>query len=42
LETQILIARNLEYISEPEANGLLELASEEGRILNGLIASMKK
>ncbi|MFZ0050884.1 MAG: four helix bundle protein [Desulfobaccales bacterium] len=42
LETQIMIANNLEYIDEPEATVLLEMASEAGRILNGLIASMKK
>jgi len=41
LETQIIIAKNLEFISESEATGLLEQASEVGRILNGLIASMK-
>ncbi len=42
LETQIMIAKNLEYIDAPEATVLLEMASEVGRILNGLIASMKK
>jgi four helix bundle protein len=42
LETQIIIAKNLEYIGETEATGLLEMASELGRILNGLIASMRK
>ncbi len=42
LETQIMIAKNLEYIDAPEAIVLLEMASEVGRILNGLIASMKK
>ena len=41
LETQIIIAKNLEFISGSEATGLLEQASEVGRILNGLIASMK-
>jgi four helix bundle protein len=41
LETQIMIAKNLEYIESPEAAVLLEMASEVGRILNGLIASMK-
>ena len=33
LETQIIIAKNLEFISESEATGLLEQASEVGRIL---------
>ena|SRR5208337_1080376 len=42
METQIMIAKNLEYIDAPEAAVLLEMASEVGRILNGLIASMKK
>jgi four helix bundle protein len=42
LETQILICKNLDYIAEQEAARLLEMASEVGRILNGLIASMKK
>ena len=42
LETQIMIAKNLEYIGEIEATKLLEMASEVGRILNGLIASTKK
>jgi four helix bundle protein len=42
LETQVLIARNLDFISEIEANRLLEMANEVGRTLNGLIASMKR
>jgi four helix bundle protein len=42
LETQIMRAKNLWYISEPEATKLVEMASEVGRILNGLIASMRK
>jgi four helix bundle protein len=39
LETQIMIAKNLEYIDAP---ALLVMASEVGCILNGLIASMKR
>lgn len=42
LETQIMIAKNLDYIGEPDATKLLEMASEVGRILNGHIASMRK
>jgi four helix bundle protein len=42
LETQIILCKNLDYIAEQEAARLLEMASEVGRILNGLIASMKK
>jgi four helix bundle protein len=41
LETQILIARNLDYVDETETNSLLERASEVGRVLNGLLASLK-
>jgi hypothetical protein len=37
-----MIAKNLEYIDEPETTILLEMASEAERILNRLIASMKK
>jgi hypothetical protein len=37
-----MIAKNLEYIAELEATGLLEMGSELGRILNGLIGSTKK
>jgi four helix bundle protein len=39
VETQILLARDLEYLPSKEANTLLVKASELGRILNGLIAS---
>jgi four helix bundle protein len=42
LETQILIARNLDFVSEIEATRLLEMAEEVGRTLNGLIASTKR
>ena len=42
LEPQILIARKLNYFNECDANGLMERSSEVGRILNGLIGSMKK
>jgi len=42
LETQVLIARNLDFIGETEANRLLEMAKEVGRTLNGLIASTKR
>jgi four helix bundle protein len=42
LETQILIARKLDYLNESDADGLMERSSEVGRILNGLIGSMKK
>lgn len=41
IETQLLISRDLEYFSEEKADGLLAEAQELGRILNGLINSIK-
>jgi four helix bundle protein len=40
VETQIIIAGRLNYLSEPKANGVLELASEVGRLINGLANSL--
>jgi hypothetical protein len=37
METQILIARDLDYLGEQEMNLILNLSAELGRILNGLI-----
>ena len=42
VETQIFIAQNLRYIDEATTSSLLDLASEVGRVLNGLIASITK
>jgi four helix bundle protein len=42
LETQILIAERLDYITSDEANNLLNNAAEVGKILNGLIASLER
>ena len=42
LETQILIAKDLDFISQSETMRLLEMAKELGRTLNGLIASTKR
>ena len=42
LETQIIISRRLGYLKEPKAGSIMELAAEVGRLLNGLIGSMKK
>jgi len=42
LETQLLIGRNLDYLSEEKANTILGLTAELGRILNGLLSSLKK
>jgi len=41
IETQLLIARDLKYIQPTKAEALLAAAEELGRILNGLIASIK-
>jgi four helix bundle protein len=41
IETQITIARVLAYVSHETARSLLESTEELGRILNGLIASMR-
>ena len=41
LETQILIACKLGYVSAEEGEDLLTQARELGRILNGLIGSLK-
>jgi four helix bundle protein len=40
-ETQILIARNLGYIDDEDLPALLNLSAEVGRILNGLLASLR-
>jgi four helix bundle protein len=39
-ETQILLAGRLHYVSPEEANRLLKLSAEVGKILNGLIGSI--
>ena len=41
LETQLLIARRLEYIAQNQADMLLKQTDELGRILSGLINSLK-
>jgi four helix bundle protein len=41
LETQILIARRLHYLEECGAEVLLDQVEEVGRILNGLVNSVK-
>ena len=41
LETQIMIARNLNYLSETEAVGLLEQAAEVGRITEWITGCVK-
>jgi four helix bundle protein len=42
IETQLMIAQNLGYLSATHARQLLDQAAELGRILNGLIASTKR
>ena len=40
IETQLLIARNLDYLGENEAQALLLQSGEVFRIVNGLLASL--
>ena len=42
VETQILIAVRLKYLQESDANQAIQLCGETGRILNGLMNSLKK
>ena len=41
IETQLMIAQNLGYISPLQARVLLDSTAELGKVLNGLIASIK-
>ena len=41
IETQIIIADKLRYLNPEASQSILERAAELGRILNGLIASIK-
>jgi len=41
IETQVEIARNLGYLSPGQSAALLQSTSELGRVLNGLLASIK-
>lgn len=40
LETQLLIAQNLGYLPQAQAEQLLKLTAEVGRMLNGLMNSL--
>jgi four helix bundle protein len=42
LETQLYIAKNLRYVDAPAADQLLQRVHEVGRILNGLIGSIRE
>ncbi len=41
LETQVMIAERLRYLSPESANHVLDRSAEVGRVLNGLINSLK-
>ena len=41
VETQILIAQNLNYLNEAEANNLFTKVEEVGKVLNGLLSAVK-
>jgi four helix bundle protein len=41
LETQILIGEQLKYVSSAQANALVQLSAEVGRMLNALIDSIR-
>jgi four helix bundle protein len=42
IETQVAIARDLGFLSEPQGLDLLRRCGEVGRLLNGLIRSVRK
>ena len=42
LETQLTIANNLGYINEAMMNRVLDQSGERGRILNGLLSSLRQ
>jgi four helix bundle protein len=42
IETQILIAKDLDYLNEIDMNHILNLSAEVGRVLNGLLASLRE
>src|SRR6185312_12125202 len=41
IETQLIVAQRLNYLNANEADELLEVAKEIGRLANGLIRSLK-
>lgn len=41
LETQVLLAKRLQYLKEPESERLLELSSQVGRMIHGLRKSLE-
>lgn len=42
LQTQVIIAEELQYLSKSEAKHLLDIAEDVGRALNGLINSLRE
>jgi hypothetical protein len=42
IETQIILAGKLDYLSDEQRDGRMERISEVGRILNGVISSLQK
>ncbi len=42
LETQVLIAGRLGYVSKPEEDRILVLAAQVGRMLSGLLRALRK
>jgi four helix bundle protein len=42
VETQVLIAQSLGYLTDQETQRLLQQTAELGRILNGLISALRK
>ena len=42
LETQVLIATDLKYLSEAESKKLLDSSDEVAKLLNGLIRSLRE
>jgi len=42
LETQVLIATDLKYLSEAESKKLLDRSDEVAKLLNGLIRSLRE
>jgi len=42
IETQILIAKDLDYLNEVDMNHILNLSAEVGRVLNGLLTALRQ
>ena len=42
VETQIMISQRLKYVSDDQTNSILDLAAETGRLIKGLMNSLKE